>query len=206
MSRSKYEKEQKEFVLDCGYMKELIKDKKTLYKGGNIAVRLVNNEGVIDKINFNDWCSYSAVLRYESKDFDCAYLLIRSKQSKARKVKEKIANIVMNNNAVFLTLTFTDKVLESTSAETRRRYVARYLKSTSAEYVGNIDFSPDINREHYHAVVCNRADLKAWKYGYAYAEQVRAHDRDLTRVSKYITKLTAHALKVNATRLIYSRL
>lgn len=206
MSRSKYDNAKKESVINKKVLSELIRDKKVIYKGGSLPLRIIDFEGEIDNIDFFDWSTYSAIKRFNDSDFDCAYLLMRSKQSKARKVKEKISNIVMNHNAVFLTLTFRNDVFDKTTPETRRRYVARYLKQVSSEYVGNIDFSPDVGREHYHAVVCSRADLNAWKYGFAYAEQVRAHDRDLTRVSKYITKLTAHALKVNATRLIYSRL
>lgn len=206
MSRSKYNKDFKQEVIEKGYVKELIQEKKANYHGQTLQLTDIDSDGVISRIDIQDWETYSAIMRGESQSFDCAYLLVRSKYAKIRKVKEKISNIVLNNNAVFLTLTFTDKVLESTSPQTRRRYVSRYLKSQGCEYVANIDFSPDIEREHYHAVIDKRVDLTAWKYGFSYAEQVRAHDRDLCKISKYITKLTAHALKVDATRLIYSRL
>jgi hypothetical protein len=151
------------------------------------------------------WEQYAPLMRGEYKEIDCAYLLVQSKRAKARKVKEKIKDIVMTSNSVFITLTFTDEVLSKTSAQTRRRYVSRYLKAQGCRYVANIDFSPDINREHYHAIIDKRVNLKEWSYGFSYAEQVRAHDRDLSRLSKYITKLTSHALKVDSTRLIYSR-
>lgn len=201
MSRSKYSKDFKVKVLENEVVKDLMTDKKDNYKNG-IAIPFNIDDKVV---YFDNWETYSAMMRGESSEFDCACLMIRSKQAKARKVKEKITNIVMNHNAVFLTLTFTDEVLVKTSEKTRRKYVSRYLKECSDEYVGNIDFSPEIGREHYHAVVSKRVDTSKWVYGFAKAEQIRAHDRDLCRLSKYITKLTAHALKVDATRLIYSR-
>lgn len=201
MSKSKYSKDFKIKVLDDEVVKRLTIEKKDNYKNGVALPFEINDE----TIYFSNWDSYASVMRGESSEFDCACLMIRNKRLKAKKVKDKITNIVMNNNAVFVTLTFTDEVLSKTTEKTRRRYVSRYLKEQSDEYVGNIDFSPDIGREHYHAVVCGRVDMKKWKYGFAFAEQIRAHDRDLCRLSKYITKLTSHALKIDATRLIYSR-
>lgn len=47
--------------------------------------------------------------------------------------------------------------------------------------------------------------MSKWKYGFVFVEQVRVHDNDTKRISRYITKLTSHAFKVNSTRLIYSR-
>ena len=205
MSSSKYSNDFKSEVIAQGLVKQVIEDKKALYY--DHLIKVVDNEGVVYQSvdNDNQWADYVFKNRCNSQ-VDCAFLLIESKRRKAQKVREKIADLVMKHNAVFITLTFNEKVLNHTTQATRRRYVARYLKSQGKEYAANIDFSPDINREHYHAVICSRCDLKAWKYGFSFAEQVRAHDRDLKRISKYITKLTAHALKVDATRLIYSRL
>lgn len=66
--------------------------------------------------------------------------LNESKKRKASKVKDKIHELVMNNNAIFITLTFNNDTLAKTSAITRRRYVARYLKANCDKYVANIDF------------------------------------------------------------------
>lgn len=206
MSRSKYDKDFKSKVLDKGLVKILVNQKKAVYKGYSLPIEFADNEGIVNRFYLSDWNTYTSILRGDNDSIDCALLLIDSKKRKIQKVKSKISDIVLNNNAVFITLTFTDEVLARTSATTRRRYVSRYLKSQGCEYVANIDFSPDIEREHYHAVISTRVDLKAWKYGFSFAEKVRCHNSDLQRVSKYITKLTAHALKVDSTRLIYSRL
>lgn len=204
MSRSKYDNDFKRDVIDKGIVKQVIATKKEYYFDTLEKVLDIDNGIVYETTTDNRWCDFLFENR-DNSQVDCALSLIDSRRRKAKKVREKISNIVLNHNAIFITLTFSDKVFEKTTQETRRRYVSRYLKTQSSEYVANIDFSPDIGREHYHAVITKRANLKEWRYGFSFAEQVRAHDRDLKRISKYITKLTAHALKVDATRLIYSR-
>ena len=46
---------------------------------------------------------------------------------------------------VFGTLTFRNDVLDKTSKETRRRYVARFLNKTTIHYKANIDFGKKKN-------------------------------------------------------------
>lgn len=48
-------------------------------------------------------------------------------------------------DAIFLTFTFNDATLKATSPETRRRYVARYLKQHSDNFVANIDYGKRTN-------------------------------------------------------------
>lgn len=140
------------------------------------------------------------------KRTDCSMRLIHSENAKYKRLRSKIDKLVRGGFAVFITLTFTDKILASTSRTTRRRYVARYLKDTSPFYVANIDFSPDKDREHYHAVIDKRCDFSKWSYGFVFAEKVRVHESDRNRVARYVAKLTNHALKVKCEdRLIYSR-
>lgn len=203
MSKCKYDKDKKSVVLESGIIGEIIANKKKLYF--DKLQSAFDDEGV--EYNYmieSDWLEYYTK-RFQDSNLDCAFLLLESKHRKMIKVREKISDIILNNNAVFITLTFRDDVLASTTPQTRRRYVARYLKSQGDYYVANIDFSPDIEREHYHAVICSRVNLSAWKYGFSSAEKVRAHKNDTARLSKYITKLSLHALKVDITRLIYSR-
>lgn len=203
--RSKYDNDFKSEVISKGLVKEVVRIKKDYYYDSLIDL-YDDEQGVFYRASLdNKWTDFVIENRSNSQ-LDCALRLIDSKQRKAQKVREKIADLILNNNAVFLTLTFRDEVLENTTPLTRRTYVRKFLKSVSSQYCANIDFSPDIGREHYHAVITNRIDLNSWKYGFSYAEKVRCRNSDLKRVSKYITKLTAHALKVDATRLIYSRL
>lgn len=201
--KSKYDNDYKAKVLELGIDKKVRDIKKKCYKMSKFYY--VDEEtGQIDKVS-PLWQEWFNVNKHNPK-FDCALRLEKSKYNKAKKIRDKISQLVKESNAVFITLTFTDEVLSKTSPTTRRKYVARYLKEVSPIYVANVDYSPEKNREHYHAITINRADFSKWKYGFVYAEQVRNHDHDVMRTSKYIAKLTSHALKTSpTTRLIYSR-
>lgn len=128
---------------------------------------------------------------------------------RVQRVKEHVSNVIKDGKAIFLTLTFTDDVLASTNALTRRRYVSRFLKMNSSVYVANLDFGKKKEREHYHALVkADKVDFTQWHiYGAIKSERVRNSDADVARTSKYTVKLTRHALKETAKnpRLIYSR-
>lgn len=155
--------------------------------------------------------------------------LLRSKWCRNSRIYKHIERCILSRNAVFLTLTFTDDVLEKTTPETRRRYVARALKEQCFEYVANVDYGnagktktyKDKNglervntcREHYHAIVALPEGSKGfcmdkWKelYGFAFAERIPV--KDFRKVSRYVGKLSLHAIKKNGhkpPRLIYSR-
>jgi len=130
---------------------------------------------------------------------------------RVKRLKQRIETMLNNGKNLFLTLTFTDKTLAKTSDETRRRYVARFLKQFDCEYVANIDFGEENEREHYHAVL-NTSFINplSWQYGNLDVKQVRnATDKELDciRLAKYVAKLTNHAIKETTKRnsLIYSR-
>lgn len=140
--------------------------------------------------------------------------LCSSAYGRFKRVRGKTSSIVLGGECLFLTLTFRDDLFAKTSGETRRKYVRRFLKTQCDTYVANIDFGEEQGREHYHALVySSHIDYKPWfeKCGVVKAEHVKASDNDSKAVSKYITKLSRHALKSstckggNAPRLIYSR-
>lgn len=142
--------------------------------------------------------------------FKCAVSMLINKRKKKARVKSKVQNIVEAGECLFLTLTFTDEVLNSTSEETRRRYVSRFLKSQCNTYVANIDYGSRKEREHYHALVyAPSVDYSKWhKYGAIKGERVRTGENDLERVVKYVLKLSRHAIKETAgkgRRTLYSR-
>ena len=144
-----------------------------------------------------------------------------SRRRKWQKCRDKINKAIETGNAYFLTLTFRDDVLEKTSEKTRRDYARKYLKSIAPVYVGNIDYgdkekNPESNeREHYHAVaVCGvRPPKGGWPYGFSKIKKVGETEDDRTKVSKYVAKLSTHALKASTHKdggakcplLIYSR-
>lgn len=133
-----------------------------------------------------------------------------SRVQKVKRVKTRIVNMLYTNDGelkdcLFLTLTFKDDVLDSTSQKTRRVYVSRYLKSQYSDYVANIDFGDKNEREHYHAIVgADFVDLSDWYdvFGGVYVEHIR---RTPEKIAQYINKLTYHSVKDTAGFLIYSR-
>lgn len=146
---------------------------------------------------------------YGSFVVDIALQLNNARYKRKQRVEDRIGSYISIGHCVFLTLTFKDDVLKSTTSETRRKYVRRFLKKYCPAYVANIDFGGRNGREHYHAlVVGDNLVYKEWhKYGAIKGEKVRNTDGDIERTCKYVAKLSNHALKVDgcAPRLIYSR-
>lgn len=144
--------------------------------------------------------------------------LCNSKVKRVIRLRERITNMLLNFECLFLTLTFTDKTLLNTSAKTRRTLVSRFLRQFNVPYVGNIDFGKMNGREHYHALIAiGKIDYHLWTYGAINGLKVR-NDIDYTaygeikytsiqKIAKYIAKLTNHAIKETTKRsvLIYSR-
>lgn len=162
--------------------------------------------------------SYDDLVRAQNeiiKDFgyfewQLAAAVNQSRYKRVQRIKKKVEEIVLSGSAIFVTLTFTDIVLKATSEETRKKYIKRYLKENSLIYVANKDFGATNGREHYHAIVSSptKLDLSRWSnYGAINVKRVRSSTKDLVKVSKYVGKLTNHAIKETATnqRLIYSR-
>lgn len=128
--------------------------------------------------------------------------------ARKRRLQLHVNKMFSKGICLFLTLTFRDDVLESTSFKTRRQYVHRFLKSLSSSYVANIDFGDLKEREHYHAIVLlDRYKVGSWKYGYDYVEVCNSTILDEVRLSKYVSKLTNHAYKKSGRRysIIYSK-
>lgn len=141
--------------------------------------------------------------------FTVAHRINDARYKRVQRIKSRVSAIIRDGNAIFLTLTFTDEVLASTSPLTRRRYVSRFLKSNATVYVANLDYGEDNQREHYHAIVLSdMVNYADWRiYGNINGKRIRNQDADITRTSKYVAKLTFHAIKKTASfqRMIFSR-
>lgn len=165
------------------------------------------------------------LLKQDEKAFKEAKKINNARYKRVLRLKLRIAAILTHcERPCFLTLTFSDETLERTSADTRRRYVRRYLAFYGVPYVANIDFGAKNGREHYHAVIGCPVDLDFWnaKCGFALSECItpnrwktvpkkyanlspaeqseRMHYDTLVRLSKYVAKLTNHAIKETTKR------
>lgn len=129
--------------------------------------------------------------------------------SRYKRLRDRISDMFDIFDCTFVTLTFEDKYLDS-SLETKREYCKRFLSSFEMPYVANVDYGSQNGRIHFHAVIaCPREQLEKepWHYGFQYLETCRTDTDDEKRLSKYVAKLSAHALKSTTknSRLIYSR-
>lgn len=209
MGVSKYDIETKRETLVKEIDKKVAEVKRATYNKTRKHLIIDYEDGIV--AGFYDTNCFEDMARPYRKGYnliDCALRLNESRYRRAKKVRDKITDLVLNNGAVFVTLTFNDDTLSKTTQETRRRLVQRYLKRNCLKYVANVDFGALNGREHYHALVSNDIVFDSWyKYGAIDVERVRPTDDSPKRISKYITKLTNHALKVEGLqpRLIYSR-
>ena len=131
--------------------------------------------------------------------------LINARRQKAKRVRKRIDDI-MQNDALFLTFTFTDDVLASTTFEKRKRYIKDWLSKLNCQYVANLDYGKKNGREHYHAVVgISSVDFGSYSLGTLNGIKIRTGSNSIA-LSRYIVKLTQHCLKNTARTIIYSRI
>ena len=134
--------------------------------------------------------------------------LNRASYQRTARLKERIREAVASGSAWFITITFSPETLAKTNEKTRRVYVSRWLKSLTPFYVANIDYGKNKGREHYHAIITSdERPPKSWSYGFIDILKVKTTETDTKRISKYISKLTNHAIKntTKSKRIIYSR-
>lgn len=149
----------------------------------------------------------------DSEELGLEFRLYKGNERRKQRIKDRITRMLNNGNALFLTLTFSDKLFErNMTSETRRTYIRRFLKEQCSEYLANIDFGSTNQREHYHAVVVPKTIIDFERYHEIFdsninARHIRVNDTSIKLVGRYINKLTNHALKENGfyKRLIFSR-
>lgn len=128
----------------------------------------------------------------------------RNHYDRNTRLKKKINRLLIEfEEPIFITLTFTNDALEKTSEDTRRRYVARFLKSQGVKYVANIDYGKINGREHYHAVASGKINPLEWSYGACNVVKIRQNSDPLA-LAKYVNKLVNHAKKIE-NKIIYSK-
>ena len=148
------------------------------------------------------------IKKYGSTTLKVANNLNQAKYQRTIRLKKRIQEAVESGSAYFITITFNSETLKNTNEQTRRKYVSRWLKSLSEFYVANIDYGLINEREHYHAVITSdNKPPKSWPYGFIDILKIKTTENDTKRISKYISKLTNHAIKhtTKSKRIIYSK-
>ena len=130
-----------------------------------------------------------------------------------KKIENHISYLFKRNDydLFFLTLNFNDETLEKTKKETRKQNCRRLLTPLD-DYILNIDYGSEKEREHYHAIIAIKKGtykkykneykktkidlLDNYKMGFYDVKEIRREEKDNKRLSRYITKLTMHSIKV----------
>ncbi|NCB45225.1 MAG: hypothetical protein EOM59_21760 [Clostridia bacterium] len=184
--------------------------------------KIVNNRNIRSEMFDNGL--YELVRKYQYnevpmeilREFKHMKALQVNRWKRNKRIREHLENII-SKPSLFLTLTFTNEVLASTTEATRRRYVYRLLGAFKVPYIANIDFGNEneyiddngnarkgTKREHYHAVIqLSEIDPKKWEYGSI--DFLRVYNTNDLRMARYLTKLQYHAIK-SPKRLIYPKL
>lgn len=126
-----------------------------------------------------------------------------------KRLKGRISDLLQRGDCLFLTLTFNDSTLLNTTQKERRDLVLDFLKKTNADFIGNIDFGKEKEREHYHVIINScKVDYTLWHAnGAVKGEKVRLRGKTETKLARYIDKLALHSLKDTTyqNRLLYSK-
>lgn len=137
----------------------------------------------------------------------------QSVSSQRDKVEEHISFYIglTDYKVYFATFTFSDDTLSRTSPDTRKQKIRRLISSFCDDFLLNIDFGSENEREHYHAVLIVRSDIhpvndgKSLRfsqldsysdYGFYNVKQVSFNHDDADKLSAYLAKLTMHSVKV----------
>ena len=146
----------------------------------------------------------------------------KSKKKQREKIENHIGWLLENQEELkidlfFGTWTFTDQSLEMT-ADTRRQGIRRLLSKETEDFILNIDYGKENGREHYHGLIALKNGTykiteKVWstkyncqlihidtldnyKLGYYDLQEIKLNDLSAKKITRYITKLTQHSIKV----------
>lgn len=186
-------------VISLGIDKEQRKISRDIYRNYNDKDKVMQL--------YDIW--YQKMVEYGDLWFE-AKRVNGARYARNHRLWKRIYKMMCHGQCIFLTLTFKDDDLSNSTYEMRKRWVTRYLKSQSDYYVANIDFGEKNGREHYHAVIlADKVDYKLWssKHGNINGKKCHVGETDAKRLSKYVSKLTNHAIKETtaSNRVIYGK-
>lgn len=170
------------------------------------------------------------------EEFNACEQMRCCKRTKTKKIEKHLKywfdNLTGSEQVIFGTLTFNDDDLD-TNIDTRRQYVRRFLNEWCDDYIANIDYGKQNEREHYHFVAlidgsllyrhefsymdkngkqkigseltCDQMQSWSSKHGFTKTRLVPGREKDSEQISRYISKLSNHSLKVQTEKLIVKR-
>lgn len=148
-----------------------------------------------------------SMIRTQKDEWIEAQRINRAYRARLKRAKCKIKNMLQNGVCLFLTLTFSDKVLNNTSFDTRRQKVRRFLSSFKCEYLAGVDYGKKSDREHYHAIIqASKIDVLHYDYGLVNCKRIKQKN-DYIKIAKYLIKTTNIWIANNMKpyKLLYNR-
>lgn len=153
------------------------------------------------------------VEQFPQEVIDECYRIINADYKRYQRVVRRVTDILTHNEQpIFITFTFRDDYLESSTELSRRRVIRDFLTSQNCAYIANIDYGKKNGREHYHCILARlllKTDLRFYynNYGSIDVEKIRFGANSCHKLSQYIKKLSNHAVKISTKRhaLLYSR-
>ncbi|MEM4395820.1 MAG: hypothetical protein QXW48_04495 [Thermoplasmata archaeon] len=131
---------------------------------------------------------------------------IRAKRQQYKymsRIYKHVEKILNNENAYFVTLTYSEKYINQGCQENAKKWAKKYM----SHYIGNDDYGSQGGRYHHHIfgnLLDNKMDLvKSWKYGSINVR--KRYDYNNKAIGKYIQRLKNHAVKDSAVKVFRSR-
>lgn len=152
--------------------------------------------------------SYTINLDYEK--------ILNSRYHKVSRIKKRLLYLIIRHKYIwFCTFTINDKFINK-SERTKRDYIKQYLNTHDFQYILNVDFgTKGTQRQHYHCILATNIDMDVNQYfqsmlnidfGWTKSLKCLCGTADLSRLSKYIDKLSNHCIKASTEqrRLYYN--
>lgn len=135
----------------------------------------------------------------------------QNRKDQRQKIERHIEYLFSKNyDLYFATFNFNDDALQM-KADTRKQKVRRLLTQCD-DYILNIDYGKENEREHYHAIIAFREDkfheyenefgklkfeeFDSYDFGFYDLQRIRREGKSKDKLARYIAKLTSHSIKV----------
>lgn len=197
-------------VLQDGTYRKYTGNRKEAFRNGTLYV----NETVNDETGETRRQVNIDALGVTKEEANECERIRKSKNKQRERIEEHIKFLFDSTSCdlFFVTFTFNDYILKNTKESTRKQKVTRTLTPCD-DYIGNVDYGEKNEREHYHALVALNRDkyqryeddeghlslsvFSKYDYGFINVTEVKREGKDAERLSRYISKLTLHSVKVS---------
>ena len=184
-------------LLEEGLYKQYMKNRKDLMKEGRYDLLYNPNAYEMTKSQMDD-CE----------------LIRRSKNAQRKKIEDHLMFLKDKKDyeLYFGTFNFADFALDL-KQETRKQNIRRLISPITEDFILNIDYGHQRRREHYHCILAFKKgnyhkytneyghikikELDEYSLGFYDLEPIRTEDQDMKKLSRYISKLVLHSVKVN---------